>query len=81
MYCEVCGQSGGFHRDGCPEAHINEHTIYTCCDCGEGIFVDEEYVENFYGDKMHYDCTYNMTTRQLLNWIGVDIQRAKDEEF
>lgn len=79
MYCDVCGLTGGFHRAGCPEGHSStEKSKYTCAECSENIYVDEEYVENENGDVMHYDCCYNLTTRQLIEWLGFEIKRIKD---
>ena len=78
MYCDVCGQTGGLHRYGCPEGHSTEKPNEICCECQEGIYVDDEYIENEHGDVMHYDCSYNLTTRQLIEWLGSEIKRMKD---
>ena len=78
MYCDVCGQSGGFHRAGCPECHSIEKPKEICCECQEGIYVDDEYIENEHGDVMHYDCSYNLTNKQLIQWLGFEIMRMKD---
>ena len=79
MYCDVCGQSGGLHRAGCPEGHSSiEKAKAICCECHEGIYVDDEYIENEHGDVMHYDCSYNLTTRLLIDWLGFEIKRMED---
>ena len=80
MYCDVCGGTGGLHRYGCPEGHSSEKPKAICCECSEGIYVDDEYIENEHGDVMHYDCSYNLTTRQLIEWLGFEIKRIKDYE-
>lgn len=78
MYCDVCGGTGGLHRYGCPEGHSTEKAKEICCECHEGIYVGDEYIENEHGDVMHYDCSYNLTTRQLIEWLGFEIKRMKD---
>lgn len=79
MYCDVCGLGSGLHRYGCPEGHSpTEKPKETCAECGEGIYAADEYVENENGDVIHYDCCFNLTTRQLIEWLGFEIKRMKD---
>lgn len=73
--CMECRQTPCHPR--CPNA-LETKFKYYCYDCGEGIYVDEEYVENEHGDKIHYDCCFNLTTRQLIEWLGYEIRRMKD---
>lgn len=73
MYCEVCGGLG-VHRNGCPEGYIRKRTKHICVECKEGIYADEEYVENENGDMMHYECCSSLTTRQLVEWLGGEIK-------
>lgn len=78
MYCDVCGVSGGLHRYGCPEGYSStEKPKEICCECHDGIYTDEEYVENENGDKAHYDCLYGYTTRELIEWFGYEIRRMR----
>lgn len=77
MYCEVCGGLGT-HRNGCPEGYERKRVKHICAECSEGIYADDEYVENENGDKIHFDCCFNLTTRQLVEWLGFDIKRMKD---
>ena len=40
-----------------------------CSLCGDFICFGEDYIKNFYGEYIHYDCMYE-DSRQFLEWCG-----------
>ena len=74
--CEYCHQSPCHPR--CPN-YVPEK-VYTCTMCDEPIDEGEEYVD-IDGDPCHFDCVDDLTTKELLGFLDVDIKIAeKDEE-
>ena len=69
MYCDVCGQSGGFHRVGCPEGHSAENPKEICCECNEGIYVDDEGEEHI---------VYNLCPHMKCSLIFNEIEKTWD---
>lgn len=85
MSCSVCERTNG-HARGCPEAHYSEYyseqnqnngrmSIDNCDVCGDPVVFGESYISN--GCKViHLDCVSSMSTRELLDWLDVNIEVA-----
>lgn len=74
--CEYCRQFP--HDSRCllaPKPKFSHH----CSICGEGIYDGEEYVENDYGEFVHYDY---LTIREMVEFLGyeVGIMGSEDDE-
>lgn len=63
---------------GCPNAP-DPPAVYACDDCGEGIVPGDEYAE-IDGRYYHLDCLENMSTRELLELVGVDTRTAEEDD-
>lgn len=74
MACEICGQEGS-HSSKCPYYSPGK-PVYHCSACGEGIYEDEEYIDNNEGEYRHYDCFCGM--KDLLEWLGYEIKTMED---
>lgn len=49
---------------------------YTCCWCGDPIYIGDKYIENQYGNKFaHLECFY--ATPEEIEWLGGLIKIAK----
>jgi hypothetical protein len=73
--CIECRQTPCHPR--CPNASESKFKHY-CYDCDEGIYTGDEYVENLSGDMMHYHCCCGLTTRELIKWLGFEIEEMKE---
>lgn len=51
-----------------------------CCICGGKIYPFEKYVENYIGDRMHYDCHFELTSSELFKWLDIDVNYMDDYE-
>ena len=71
--CEICRQMPCHPR--CPNYDPSPWTVYKCAWCGEGILDGEEYIETNKG-QIHYDCVSEMTTRELLKELDVEVETA-----
>lgn len=67
--CEICKHTSCLIV--CPN-FIPPKTSYYCSSCGEGIYDDEEYIENQNGEYRHYECFHGM--RELLEWLGYKVK-------
>lgn len=66
---------------GCPHAPA-PRAVYVCEHCGDGIAEGEEYIETESGLQYHFACLAEMSRRELLKTLGVDIKTdAKGEEY
>ena len=45
-----------------------------CNLCGEKIVPGEKYIENSIGERLHYDCQFELWWCELLKWAGIDIK-------
>lgn len=61
----------GEHDRRCPN-YPQYKPFYYCSICGEGIYAGDEYIENYNGERIHFECAYG--TRWLLNWLGEDVK-------
>lgn len=52
--------------------------VYHCSICGDGIYENEEYLNNGC-EQIHFDCIPSM--RWLINWLGYDILEMKNYEL
>lgn len=68
--CDECRRIIG-HDCRCPK-YVYPNTYYCCEYCGEGIYENDEYIENDNGNYMHYDCIHG--TRELIHWLGYEIE-------
>ena len=48
-----------------------------CSFCDEGIYGGEKYIENDYGEFIHYECIY--TIKKLLDWLGYSVKTMEDD--
>lgn len=72
MRCEICGELGGEHATRCPKYKENENQN-KCVVCGEYINDGDDYIQNDYGEYIHYGCERSM--RWLLDWLGYGVKR------
>ncbi len=47
-----------------------------CSICGEGVLPGDEYLENYDGEYIHYDCVSG--NRDLVEWLGFEIKTMDD---
>lgn len=73
--CEYCHQIP--HASRCPLAPEPKFNHY-CSNCGEGIYDGEEYIVNDDGEYIHYDCP---TTRELVEFLGYEVQTMRGEDY
>jgi len=71
--CSVCLQMPCHPR--CPNAP-EPVVVYNCSNCGEGILDGDEYVE-IDGKYICMDCLDNMTTKELLETCGYEVETAE----
>lgn len=67
--CEYC--LNDICPPGCPN-YQPPQSNYCCTICKEPILDGEEYIENDFGERRHYDCF--VTFRELLSWLGYEIK-------
>lgn len=60
----------------CPN-YMPPKVSHYCSICGNGIYDDEEYVENLDGECIHYECIQGK--QHLLKWLGYDIKIMENE--
>lgn len=70
--CEICQRM--ICPSNCPNAPEPEEVEH-CEYCDEGIFEDEKMIE-VNGKFYHLDCLDDMTTTELLELLGVEIEVA-----
>lgn len=52
-----------------------------CGLCEEPILNGEGYVQNYIGEYAHHECFSIYTTRDVLNWLQIDIRVMEDGEY
>lgn len=52
-------------------------TNYYCSICEDGIYEDDQYVENMLEENAHLDCLQGLTTKELIKWFGFDIKTMR----
>lgn len=76
MCCIICNLCGSIKcHPQCPN-YIPPKAAYYCSTCGQGIYPDEEYIENEDGEYKHYDCICG--TRELLEWLGYKVKTMEE---
>jgi len=73
--CSLCRKTPCDFR--CPN-YVQPKVSHYCSDCGEGIYIGEEYIENNDGEYRHYDCFHGV--RDLLEWLGYEIKIMENED-
>lgn len=73
--CSICNHSRCHPR--CPN-YIPQRAKYYCDICGEGIYEGEEYIMNDNDEYIHYDC---VTTRELVEFLGYEVQTMRGEDY
>ena len=76
MTCEYCHGLGS-HDNRCPN-YIPSKTSNYCSICGDGIYVDEEYVENSDNKYAHYDCLTDLSFYSMIKWLGGEVKTMED---
>ena len=71
--CEICRKNPCDCR--CPNYSSRKNFRY-CSVCNEEIQNREEYIENFHGDYIHFECIQGI--RWLLNWLDYEIKEDYD---
>lgn len=77
MSCEYCHWTSG-HPSFCPNAE-EQNSNYNCSECGENIFIGEEYIVNDNGDYAHWECVAN--ARDLVRFLGYDVKEMEEENY
>lgn len=71
MQCSLCQRTNS-HQLGCPY-YPEPKPLYYCSLCNQGIFDEEEYVQNDDGDYSHLDCFDNM--KSFADWLGYCVRK------
>ena len=75
MYgCEYCHRLIG-HYPQCPN-YMPPQASHYCSICNEGIYDNEEYIENNDGKYAHWECFSG--TRDLAEWLGIEVKTMED---
>lgn len=74
--CELCRQYPCDFR--CPNYKAPKAQHY-CSICKEGIYEDDRYVDNEYGEYAHIDCLSQSSIYELIEWFGYEIRTMKDD--
>lgn len=77
MACEYCWSPFG-HTPGCPNAPDPE-PVYTCIECGEGIFPRDKYFDSEDGPICE-ECMSQKTLDQLLELFDESMSEAEPPE-
>lgn len=72
--CDICLNNPCLLR--CPN-YLPPKTSYTCGICGEGIGGGEDYIENWNGDYIHYECIKSI--RHLLELLGSEVKTMEGD--
>lgn len=67
--CNICNKFKCDPR--CPNSE-QEKPLFYCEVCGQGIYKNEEYIENIDCEHIHFDCIIGM--RWLINWLGYEVK-------
>ncbi len=70
--CEVCRQNPC--HPSCPNAP-DPVGVYTCVECGYGIFEGEKYFDSIKGPVCE-NCLDDMTTTELIELFGEELETA-----
>lgn len=73
--CEICKKNPCDCR--CPN-YISSKARKHCVICEEGIQNEEEYIENYRNEFVHFECVRGI--RWLLNWLDYEIQEENYED-
>lgn len=73
--CNECRQNPCHPR--CPNA-LEPESNYYCSICEHGIHKGEEYIKNDKDEYIHYNCP---TTRELVNFLGYEVQMMRGEDY
>ena len=73
--CEICHQSPCLH--GCPNED-EPKAVYTCCQCGEGIYEGDRYFDSDNGPICE-DCMSDMGAEDILALFGEELKTAEQE--
>lgn len=79
--CDICKMYPCHYR--CPNYKPSQ-AVHYCTFCGDGIYNGEEYCVNIDDEYAHYDCLCNLSTRNLLDWLGdkiMSMDYMKEDEF
>jgi hypothetical protein len=69
----------GRHDSRCPN-YTPPKARHYCSICSDGILDGEDYVVNYEGDYVHYDCLSSQSTRDILKWTGCEAKTCDDME-
>jgi hypothetical protein len=72
MKCEYCNRIIG-HDYRCPNYIPPKANVY-CCFCEDGIYDGDDYCVNIDHEYAHYDCLHDLDTKELLQWVGCEIE-------
>lgn len=77
MICKYCFSDTKYgHAAGCPN-YNPKPSNYTCCYCKEGIYNEEDFIENSDGEYIHRDCIPGIDF--LIDWLGYEVhEMGKD---
>lgn len=56
--------------------YVPPKSNYICCECKEGIYSGESYIENCNGEYIHVDCIPSSVW--LVSWLGHEIKEMEE---
>ncbi len=74
--CSICRQYPCHPR--CPN-YTPPKARHYCSICNNGIYGNEEYVENIGSEYAHYDCLTDLSYRAMIDWLGGEIRTMEDD--
>lgn len=78
MTCEYCHRTIRHHYR-CPN-YLPPKPDYYCTVCGNGILPGDDFVKNFEGEYVHYDCLTDLSYRAMIEWLGGEIMTMEDDD-
>ena len=73
--CEICRQIPC--HPSCPN-YVPPKAARYCSICDEGIYGGEDYIVNIDDEYAHYDCVTNLGCREMIEWLGGEVNTMED---
>lgn len=78
MPCEICGMIGG-HHSRCPN-YMSPKSNHRCSICKKPILNGEVYIV-VDGRYAHDDCFYNLSEKDLFDWLDIQKQTMEGDDY